>query len=342
MGPALVQEGELMLQALLWDLLAIPGVKVVVLRDRRLPIPAGFSGPIQWVAVERDPEALFAELLGSCDAAWPIAPETGGVLERLCRTVALAHKPLLNSPAETVAIAASKLATARCLEAAGVAAVPTELYRPTGAPPPGAWVVKPDDGVGGQGTYVIEPARPARWPDRRAGRHVLQPLIEGEALSLSVLFANGQSRLLGSNRQQVVRDGAGFTLQGLTVNGVAEDAQLRALAAGVGRALPGLWGYAGIDLIRSAAGLWVLEVNPRLTTAYVGLRRSTGLNPAALVLDLWRHGVLPEPGAGRRDPVAIHFTAELPASTAGDARRDEHPECPAAVAGDDGLFHRER
>jgi predicted ATP-grasp superfamily ATP-dependent carboligase len=47
-----------------------------------------------------------------------------------------------------------------------------------------------------------------------------------------------------------------------------------------------LWGYAGIDFIDTDAGPLALEVNPRLTTSYAGLRRAMGINPALLVLEL--------------------------------------------------------
>jgi predicted ATP-grasp superfamily ATP-dependent carboligase len=40
--------------------------------------------------------------------------------------------------------------------------------------------------------------------------------------------------------------------------------------------------------------LQVLEINPRTTTSYVGLRSSIGINPAGLILDLWRDGALPK------------------------------------------------
>jgi predicted ATP-grasp superfamily ATP-dependent carboligase len=60
---------------------------------------------------------------------------------------------------------------------------------------------------------------------------------------------------------------------------------MRAVAEAVGRAVPGLRGYVGIDLIDTVAGAVVIEINPRLTTAYVGLRESLSRNPAALMLE---------------------------------------------------------
>ena len=44
-----------------------------------------------------------------------------------------------------------------------------------------------------------------------------------------------------------------------------------------------------IDLIDTAEGPVVIDINPRLTTSYVGLRRAIAANPAALVLKLLTH-----------------------------------------------------
>jgi predicted ATP-grasp superfamily ATP-dependent carboligase len=66
-----------------------------------------------------------------------------------------------------------------------------------------------------------------------------------------------------------------------------------------------LWGYAGIDLILTAGGPVILEINPRLTTSYVGLRQATGENPATLMLDLYRTGRLPAPGRQAGEPVEV-------------------------------------
>ena len=52
------------------------------------------------------------------------------------------------------------------------------------------------------------------------------------------------------------------------------------------RAIPGLWGYVGVDLVIGDNGPVVLEVNPRLTTSYIGLSRSIGHNVAELLLRL--------------------------------------------------------
>jgi predicted ATP-grasp superfamily ATP-dependent carboligase len=71
------------------------------------------------------------------------------------------------------------------------------------------------------------------------------------------------------------------------VNAVADSAgRYAALADDIARALPGLWGYCGVDFVETSAGPIVIEVNPRLTTSYTGLHRAIGINSAQLVLEL--------------------------------------------------------
>jgi predicted ATP-grasp superfamily ATP-dependent carboligase len=294
---SLAQEGELMLTALLGDLSELPDIRTVALRDARFSL-SRFSGT-EWVFLDRTDDLTrhLDDQIERCDAVWPIAPETGGVLERLCRRVEAAGKALLTGSGKAVNLAASKLATVGRLENNGIPTVPTfplnesnHLAFPR--------VVKPDDGVGCEGARIIETESEWKTWVAEIGdltRYIVQPLITGEPLSLSVLFAHGKARLLSCNRQRIVRSQGGFALRGCKVGAIRTDlASYRALADRIAKAMPELWGYAGVDLMQCEQGLRVLEVNPRLTTSYAGLRQSLGFNPSALVLELWRTGTLPE------------------------------------------------
>ena len=117
-----------------------------------------------------------------------------------------AGKILLGCRPEAVRIAASKLATSRCLGAAGVAVVPTGLTEDLLR---GRVVIKPDDGVGCQDTLLCADAASAQAWCREHGDvdWVYQPYVEGEALSLSLLCCAGRAQLLSVNRQQVEQIG---------------------------------------------------------------------------------------------------------------------------------------
>jgi predicted ATP-grasp superfamily ATP-dependent carboligase len=150
-------------------------------------------------------------------------------------------------------------------------------------------VVKPDDGAGCQETFAFrERAELRQWLKQHAAPgQVFQPLVRGEALSLSVLACERGARLLACNRQHIRFAGHRIQFAGVSVNALTDlHGRYAQLASAVVAALPGLWGYFGIDFIDTAEGPVVVEVNPRLTTSYAGLREALGINAARLVLDL--------------------------------------------------------
>jgi predicted ATP-grasp superfamily ATP-dependent carboligase len=304
--PSLAGEGDMMVRALLRDLAELRGVEMLASRDERLPALAGLETIVPLPG--EDALALYARGVAAADAAWPTAPETDRMLERLAVATIDAGRVLFGCRPDAVRLAASKRATAERLRQAGIAVVPTFTSTDEVPPLPGRWVVKPDDGAGCDDAIVL--------PDRRGaleclaaapGRLVAQPWIEGPALSLSLLCAEGFARLLCCNRQRVrVADGR-LALEGITVNAVPDGTgELAALGGRIAGAIPDLWGYVGVDLVATASGPVVLEINPRLTTSYCGLRPALQVNAAELVLGLLR--------PDRRDdwrPPAGQGTAEL-------------------------------
>ena len=143
--PRLLHEAQIMIGALVRDLAAVPGAELLVARDARLaPLPG-----VVHTCCSRGGEdlwQLWGSCLKGCDALWPLAPETGGTLERLSRMALDAGRALIGSAPEAVALTASKLRTVQCLQRAGVRVVPTYA---AGEPIPavqGRWVLKPDDG----------------------------------------------------------------------------------------------------------------------------------------------------------------------------------------------------
>lgn len=284
---ALAPEGELMLRALVQDLTSIVGVEVTVMRDPRvtLDLPAVQHVPRS----AQDLWPTFMRAVREADAVWLIAPEQDGVLERLTSAVVQAERTLLGSRVEAVHVTSSKLHTATVLAAAGVGTIPSferEESLPGNVIP---IVVKPDDGAGCQETHLFTArAQLQGWLREHSGNAwVFQPFVHGEALSLSVLCCDQRARLLACNRQHVSISDGRFEFSGVSVNAVRDsDQRYTRVADAVIRALPGLWGYVGIDVIDTAHGPVVVEVNPRLTTSYAGLRQALGLNVARLVLEL--------------------------------------------------------
>jgi predicted ATP-grasp superfamily ATP-dependent carboligase len=266
------------------DLLAAPGLEVGVAAGPgrpAAPLPAATLRP-------RDEESAFAFVARQAarhDLCWIIAPETGGVLAALQRAVD--RDRWLGCDSAAVAVASWKAATLDVLADAGIA-TPRAFERERAAR---RWVVKPDDGAGALDTRVHDDRR-AALDDlarrRSAGAAAtLEPWIDGEPLSLSLLCSAAGAELLSVNRQRLEIDPDGIvSFHGVTPNVMptsgAEALALHRLADRVHAALPGLRGFVGIDLVWHAqAGPVAIEINPRTTSAYVGLSQTLGRNLAA-------------------------------------------------------------
>lgn len=301
-----------MVRALARDLAAIKGIGVAVSRDPRLhslspsiimEAPAASSDDI-W--------RFWRHCIDRADAVWPIAPETDGILERLSTLVLESGCILLGSRPDAIRVAASKGATAWYLQDRGVPMVPTWSANQRPLPSTTGWVVKPEDGAGCDDTRLFRNrCGLERWLDagKRNGGYVVQPYVPGIPASLSLLCREGDACVLACNRQLIELEDDVFRYRGSIVNEIWDrDGALCAVARAVAAALPGLWGYVGVDLVLTDKGPVVMEVNPRLTTSYAGLPAALGTNPAQLVLDLLRNperAISPSPGNNRSVRVEV-------------------------------------
>jgi predicted ATP-grasp superfamily ATP-dependent carboligase len=151
-----------------------------------------------------------------------------------------------------------------------------------------------------------------RWLKQgRLDSHVVQPWLPGEAASLSVLCRSGEAWLLSANRQLVTKNNEGvLSYHGSVLNGMLVHWQaFEHLAQQIAQVMPGLHGYVGVDVMVDGDTVTVLEINPRLTTSYVGLHQATGLNPAGLVLDLHYNRPMSDLNGLQRNVVEICLNA---------------------------------
>lgn len=291
--PTLARAGDMMLASLVKDLAALSDIEVIVTRDRRLSAP-DLPATIHDLGPDDDAWARWRDLIGSVDAVWPVAPESGGTLEALSRLAVESGCRLLGSTPEAVRLTASKRATAEHLAARNVAALPCWPVAAIGDAEHG-WIVKPDRGAGCEDTRRIRRRSELdAWLGTvpNTGALVVQPYVPGEAASLSMLCQDGETWLMSCNRQSVGERAGVLHYLGGTVAGLESlRGTYQPLARQIARAIPGLWGYVGVDLVNGPEGPVVLDVNPRLTTSYVGLGEALGVNPAGLVLGLLEQGL---------------------------------------------------
>jgi predicted ATP-grasp superfamily ATP-dependent carboligase len=302
-----------MLHTLVADFLSLDGIAVDVLQDVRFQgscLPPGCN--VHAVRGLEEEQRQLARLAEIADWSVIIAPEFSGHLHARCRLVEQGGGRLLGPGSNLVALASDKQATAEFLSARGIR-VPTGVALGPGEALPQDFdypaVLKPRDGAGSQGIELVD--QPLSRRVNRMSPARLEVFCPGTAASVALLCGPRQTVPLAPCYQRLSNDGQ-LSYQGGAVP--LDDAlvpRARDLAMRTVTSLRGEFaaeefrGYMGVDLVlgadHSGADDRVIEINPRLTTSYVGLRALAEDNLAEAMLNLaqgrrvdlsWRPGTI--------------------------------------------------
>jgi hypothetical protein len=287
---SLTAEGRAMLQALAADFSAVSGTSVEVTRDVRLRQCALAGCAIHEVASRAGECQAIKRLSAAADWTVIIAPEFCGHLTERCRAVEQAGGRLLGPGSILVALASDKQATAEHLVSGGVS-VPRGLALAPSEHWPAEFdypaVLKPRDGAGSQGIERIATRPAGRTNCDTAMR--LEAFCPGTAASVAVLCGPRQIVPLAPCLQRLDAASLAYLGGSLPIEpGLARRAARLAVQA-IGT-FDNPLGYIGVDLIlgnaASGADDVVIEINPRITTSYVGLRALARGNLAASMIDV--------------------------------------------------------
>lgn len=298
-----------MLESLAHDATRDASLDITVLLDERWdPVGRVLSLPacvrVRKVLVGTEIETLCAEAV-QADWTLIVAPETAGIL--LSRVAAVRHAGgRVAAPSEKfIALATDKQATVLALAAAGVP-VPAGCVLDATEPLPAGFylpaVRKARASVGCDGLSIARSALPISTAKQDSQR--VEAFIEGVAVGVSCLCGPESVVLLPPVLQRFSTEDAFDYLGGKLpiaeqLRSRAEDLARRAIAglavcaqAGVAKPMrqaPVVSGWVGVDMILGrrddGSGDRVLEVNPRLTTSFVGLRHLLSKSLVRAILD---------------------------------------------------------
>ena len=287
---SLLAEGCAMVQAITADFSAMDGVEVLTTRDLRL---TSFHPPrcrVREVAEQSRRGAAIIELAQAADWTLLIAPESGGALSQRCEMVESVGGQLLSPSSIVVELASSKQLTAdRLMEHGipvprGVVVNRDKREWPSSLPFP--VVVKPDDGCGSQNMQLVHKNNRDSWRFHSSvPRLRIEEFVIGIPASVAVLCGPTGHFPLPACEQCLSADGR-FTYLGGRLPLVPRlNVRAHRLAMMAIAVLPDPRGYIGVDLVLGNAddgsGDYVIEINPRLTTSYIGLRSLSQTNLAA-------------------------------------------------------------
>jgi predicted ATP-grasp superfamily ATP-dependent carboligase len=278
------REGSAMRRAIARDFASVPGVRVVMTVDSRLPVE-DLPG-VKLRVMDVNDGSLFESLAAEVDYTVLIAPETDGILARLTGLVGQIGGKSLGSGRRGLSVVTDKARLAHHFYGNQIPRPETRMIGPFDRVLPGDWegpsIVKPRMGAGSVNTVVVRDRQRPSWLTDRE-RAIAQPYLPGQPMSASFLVDfQGKSTLLGVGRQRIEVDPDGrISYQGGTILSQVQEAPpvVEAAIASVVDYYPqeSLRGFVGVDYLEDRkTGVTVLEINPRPTTSYVGLSKMLG------------------------------------------------------------------
>jgi hypothetical protein len=138
-------------------------------------------------------------------------------------------------------------------------------------------MVKPVDEVGLNSYVIITGRTLSECPCAKSLHHSATSSRQQDQF---VCSKQGSGWLVCANLQRFEFINRQYHLAEIVVNYHADSGAYQQLVGQIARAFPELWGYVGIDLIETAEQMLVLEINPRLTTSFVGIHAALGINLA--------------------------------------------------------------
>ena len=298
-------EGYAMLRCISADFKAA-GHEVTVFLDARIsklnpPLEADCIIPIFYAD---EPRRFLSNIAKINDAIYIIAPETSQTLQSLVKQAEETGKTSLNSKSSVIGEVSDKTQLYEKLNKKGLKtpktivlnntdnltqieqAIKREFIYPV--------VFKPIDGAGCSGISLVQGESDIKGAiikikAESVNTHfIAQEYLEGESVSVSGL-CNGKNILsLSLNKQNIhlaPQQEASSYNGGCVPFGHRQKQDAFETVAKVAESFSGLRGYIGIDLILAKDMIFVLDVNARLTTSYVGLRQVVGFNVAQAVID---------------------------------------------------------
>ena len=309
-------EGYGMLRSIIMDFKSL-NFEIRTMLDYRIFHLAQFL-PVDEVSITLNMDNFlkkFKTYVRECKYVFIIAPESSNILYKLTEIAKKANRILLSTNLKGISLGMSKLNTyyffkenkattpktylipkrKKLLDNEFILQIFNRLKKPV--------VIKPEDGVGAESIYYFESQSQLKrfflnfqHKVEYGRKYIIQEFIEGKDLSLSLIGRpyprDSQLKepfLLSINSQNIDIKNPNFQSEYYggttpTENYMDVKNNLNAILEKIN--FSDVTGYFGIDFIRSSdAKLYFIEINPRLTTSYIGLRNVINHNPAKLIFN---------------------------------------------------------
>ena len=303
---SLFSEGFGMLRTIIEDFKALD-FEVKIMLDYRITKMANLLNCDYIKEVKRAMNTIyeFKASINDCQNVFIIAPEFSKILYNFTKIAEDMGKTLLSMNTAPILLGSSKFQTYRFFTNSRILTPQTfhiksvenkfnvEIARKSYNLLQAPAILKPEDGVGAESIYLIknrgefEKFVNEQIPYLDGNRdYILQKYIKGTDLSASIINQENRLTLLSINSQKInlIQNKINY-LGGLTPADNSENIKKEIIKLTEHIDLKIFKGYFGIDFIRMPDGkIFIIEINPRLTTSYIGIRNVTKENPMLLLV----------------------------------------------------------
>ena len=136
----------------------------------------------------------------------------------------------------------------------------------------------------GAGCSYNEVIKNTKTNEKIGNNKVIQPYINGDDFSVSIYFTKNNFNILTVNKQIIEYKNNKARLQSIIVN-IKHNSYLKitSLISSIKNIFPGLYGFVGVDIIIKGDNIFLVEINPRLTTSFIGIYDTLGINIIDLI-----------------------------------------------------------
>ena len=312
---SLISEGYAMLRTTIGDFKKL-GFQIITLLDIRIEFLSQYlkADKIELVKKIDDYIKIYTDCIKESSYCFIIAPEFSNILYNLTKIAKDNKKTVLSVDLEGICLGTSKLITYNFflenkVNTPQTYAIPfkkkfdldfvlqkfTTLRCPI--------IIKPEDGVGSESIFYFETKAQIIhfFEDSNekldlSRNYILQEYIDGEDLSASIINSVCSKKpetmnliILSINAQNVkFKDSVNDSIY---LGGFTPVADYELLKNSLEKILKNMdlssfQGYFGIDFIKKADNsIHFIEINPRLTTSYIGIRNILEYNPLEVIFN---------------------------------------------------------
>lgn len=307
-------EGYGMLRSIIADFKAMD-FEITTLLDDKIAFLSHYleADSLQYIRADDNYVSIFKESVKDCDYTFIVAPEFTNILYNLTKIVKEENKKLLSVGLEGIQLGSSKIKTYDYFRSNNVKTPKTYLiplkngldvefiiqkFKKFNSP----IVIKPLDGVGAESIYYFEEKNQIynffKEPEANIDRnreYILQEYIEGEDLSVSLVGSPINAKqthitplILSINYQDInIKNSNSDSEYFGGYTPVENYEQIKnMLSETLGKLDLSMFNsHFGVDFIKNGDSLTFIEINPRLTTSYIGIRNILNANPVEFIIN---------------------------------------------------------